>query len=117
MKDFNKIKNQAKQRRVARVRSQISGTAQRPRLAIFKSLKHISLQAIDDLKGQTLAAASDIEVKEGSQKERARSVGKLIAKKLIEKKINQAVFDKRHYKYHGVIKEAAEGAREGGLKI
>jgi len=96
------------ERRIRKIRSKISGTAERPRLAVFKSLKKISCQLIDDEKGVTIVSASG---------EKAEDVGKLIAKKAIEKKINQAVFDRRGLKYHGKIKALADGARAGGLKI
>lgn len=126
MRNQQKIKNQLEFRRVKRVRAKIKGSAEKPRLAIFKSLKHISIQAIDDLSGKTLAASSDREVsakgaasggKAKDSKEKAKLIGELIAKKLLEKKISQAVFDKRHYKYHGLIKIAADSAREAGLKF
>ena len=117
MKDLNILKNRRKERRVARVRSKISGTPDCPRLAVFKSLKYVSVQAIDDVNGKTLAEARDSEVKKSTKLEQAKSVGKLIAKKLVEKKVEKAIFDKRHYKYHGVVKELADGARDGGLKF
>lgn len=117
MKNREIIKNKSKKRRSIRVRAKISGTPLRPRLAVYKSLKHISVQAIDDSAGITLASASDIEVKAMCVKEASKLVGGLIAKKLIDKEISAAVFDKRHYKYHGLIKDLAEAAREGGLKF
>lgn len=117
MKDFNKIKKSLAKRRVNRVRAKISGSAGVPRLAVFKGLRHLSMQAIDDTSGRTLASAYDREVKGATPKERARLVGQLIAKKLTEKKITDAVFDKRSYQYHGVVKEMADGARAGGLKF
>jgi len=116
MKEDIKSKNRLKKRRVARTRAKLSGTPERPRLAVFKSLKNISVQAIDDLSGRTLVSVSDLKLK-GAKKEKAREVGKQLAAKLLEKKIVAAVFDKRHYKYHGLIKELAEGAREVGLKF
>ena len=117
MKDFNKINDQLKERRVRRVRSKVFGTALKPRIAIHKSLKHISVQAFDDEKGITLASAADREVKVKTRQEKATEVGKLIAKKLQDKKIDTAVFDKRHHKYHGLVKAVADGAREQGLKF
>ncbi len=117
MKDFNKIKKNLAQRRVLRVRAKISGNAAKPRLAVFKGLRHLSMQAIDDSSGRTLASAYDREIKGENPKERARAIGELIAKKLGEQKITTAVFDKRHYQYHGLVKAMADGARAGGLKF
>lgn len=102
-------------KKIKRVRSKISGTSIRPRLAVFKSLNHISAQLIDDEKMITLAQASDKEIKTTEKK--SFEVGKLIAKKGAELKIVSAVFDRRNYIYHGNIKELADGARDGGLKI
>jgi len=117
MKDKQKIKNQLKTRRVIRVRAKINGSSTRPRLAVFRSLKHLSIQAIDDTVGKTLAVALDTEAKGKTRQEKAKEVGQLIAKKLLEKKIEEVVFDKRHYKYHGLVKLIADGARESGLKF
>ncbi|MBU1131603.1 50S ribosomal protein L18 [Patescibacteria group bacterium] len=117
MKDQNKIKNQLKQRRAARVRGRINGGAQFPRIAVFKSLKHLSVQAIDDTAGKTLASVYDTDVKAKDKKTKAKEIGLLLAKKLLEKKVTKAVFDRRHYKYHGLVKEIVEGIREGGVKI
>jgi len=136
-------KQQKKIRRHKRVRAKISGTAEKPRLCVFRSLKHIYAQIIDDEKGRTLVAASDQELKElklktkkeklkmatknlKDEKEKiirkgkkaiAYEVGKLIAKKALEKKIEKVVFDRGGYKYHGRVKELAEAAREAGLKF
>ncbi|MBT3690550.1 50S ribosomal protein L18 [bacterium] len=117
MKDKNKIKDLLKARRTHRTRVNIFGTAKCPRLAVYKSLKHISIQAIDDEKGVTLASASDRGAKGKTRKDKAKEVGTLISKKLIEKKVTKCVFDKRHYRYHGLIKELADSARDGGLKF
>lgn len=100
---------------IRRVRAKISGTAERPRLAVFRSNRFISAQLIDDTKGATLAAASSQEIKD--TKNVAEEVGKILAKKAIAKKIKSAVYDRRSYKYHGQVKSLAEGARSGGLKI
>ena len=126
-KDQSKIKNQLKLRRVKRVRAKVFGLAKKPRLAVFRSAKHLAVQAIDDAHGRTLVSVYDREAsakggsasggKGKSRMEKARSLGKLLAEKLLEKKINTAVFDRRHYQYHGLVKELAEGAREGGLKF
>ena len=116
MKEDINNKNRLKKRRVIRSRAKLFGTAEKPRLAVFKSLKSISVQAIDDAAGRTLAMASGLGLKSAG-KARAREVGKELATGLLAKKISQAVFDKRHYRYHGLIKELAEGAREAGLKF
>lgn len=93
-----------------RIRSTISGTADRPRLAIFKSNKKTYLQLIDDLNGVTLAASNG-----PTGVENARKAGEELAKIADDKGINKAVFDRSGYKYHGIIKAAAEGARDAGL--
>ena len=113
-------KNESRLVRHARVRKKISGTPERPRLSVYKSLTGIYAQIIDDVNGKTLVAAStlDKEVKtKASNIEAAKEVGALIAKKAIEKNITEVVFDRGGYIYHGVVKELAEAAREGGLKF
>ena len=107
-------------RRHARVRRKISGTAECPRLCVFRSNNNLYVQVIDDVKGNTLASAStlDKEVKtKHSNKEAAKEVGALIAKRAIEKNIKTVVFDRGGYIYHGAVKELAEAARKGGLKF
>ena len=107
-------------RRHARVRRKISGTAERPRLCVYRSNSNIYVQIIDDVAGNTLAQAStlDKEVKEKhSNKVAAKEVGTLIAKRATEKNIKEVVFDRGGYIYHGVVKEVAEAAREGGLEF
>ena len=107
-------------RRHARVRRKISGTAECPRLSVFRSNSNLYVQVIDDTKGITLAQAStlDKEVKtKHSNKEAAKEVGALIAKRAIEKNIKTVVFDRGGYIYHGVVKELADAAREGGLNF
>ena len=107
-------------RRHARVRTKISGTAECPRLCVFRSNTGVYAQIIDDVKGVTLVSAStldkDVKTKHAN-KEAAREVGTLIAKRASEKKISNVVFDRGGYIYHGVIKELADAAREGGLKF
>ncbi|MBI4692134.1 MAG: 50S ribosomal protein L18 [Candidatus Terrybacteria bacterium] len=99
-----------------RVRARIIGISERPRLSVFRSNKHIFLQLIDDKKGGTLISASDLKIKKkGTKTEMAKMVGKELAKLAKEKKIKSVVFDRGGYKYHGRVKAAAEGAREGGL--
>ena len=107
-------------RRHIRVRTKISGTAERPRLCVYRSNSNIYAQIIDDVKGVTLVQAStlDKEVKtKYANKVAAKEVGALIAKKATAKKIETVVFDRGGYIYHGVVKELAEAAREGGLKF
>lgn len=107
-----------RERRHLRVRKKMSGTAERPRLCVYRSNNNLFVQIIDDVQGITLACAStlDKEVKvKHSNKEAAKEIGALIAKKAIEKNIKTVVFDRSGYVYHGVIKELAESAREAGL--
>lgn len=141
---MKKEKKQKRYRRHKRVRAKLFGTAKRPRLCVFRSAKHIYAQLIDDEKGKTLAEASDLKLKKTKVKKTrkppphpptrlkgerapdkvksrkaaiAYEVGKLIAKKALEKKIEKVVFDRGGYQYHGRVKALAEGAREGGLKF
>ncbi len=109
-----------RERRHIRVRNKISGTAERPRLCVYRSNTNLYAQIIDDVSRKTLVQAStmDKEVKiKHSNKEAAKEVGALIAKRAKEKKIEEVVFDRSGYIYHGVVKELAEAAREGGLKF
>ena len=114
---FNK---QARRLRIRRgIRNKISGTADRPRLSVFKSNKGIYAQIIDDVQGHTLASASsfDIGVKNNSTVEKSKDVGMELAKKAVANGIESVVFDRNGYLYHGKVKALAEGAREGGLKF
>ena len=107
-------------RRHARVRRKISGTAERPRLCVYRSNTNLYVQVIDDVAGKTLVSAStlDKEVKtKYANKEAAKEVGALIAKRALEKNIKYVVFDRGGYIYHGVVKELAEAARNGGLNF
>ena len=106
-------------KRHARVRGKVSGTAERPRLSVFRSEKNIYAQIIDDVAGNTLVAASSVEKDfgPGSNKEAARKVGKLVAERALAKGIEEVVFDRGGYIYHCRVMELAEGAREGGLKF
>ncbi len=110
-------RNNLRIQRKRRVRAKIKGDDQRPRLAVFKSLTGISVQVIDDIKGNTLIAVSSKEIKAKNNLTGAKKIGNLLAKKCLKKKIEQIVFDRSGYKYHGKIKALADGAREGGLKI
>ena len=112
--------NKARLKRHKRVRSKISGTAERPRLNVFRSNTNIYAQVIDDVNGVTLASASSLDKEitvNGGNKEAAKEVGKLVAQKAADKGITEVVFDRGGYVYHGRVKELAEGAREGGLKF
>lgn len=116
-------KNLKRQKRHLRIRNKVSGTPERPRLSIYRSLNNMYAQIIDDVKGHTLVSAStlDKEIKEkankGGNKEAAKLVGELVAKRALEKGINTVVFDRGGYIYHGRVKELAEGAREAGLQF
>ena len=120
---FKVGKNEIRQRKHERVRKKISGTPERPWLNVFRSLKHIYAQIIDDTTGSTLVSASTVDealkgkLNSGSNKEAAREVGKLLARKALEKGITKVVFDRGGYLYHGRVRELAEGAREGGLEF
>ena len=112
--------NKARLRRHRRVRGKISGTAQRPRLNVFRSSSNIYAQVIDDVTGTTLCTASTVEKGfegSGGNKEAARKVGKMIAERAAAKGIETVVFDRGGYIFHGRVKELAEGAREGGLSF
>ena len=112
--------NQARLHRHVRVRGKISGTEQCPRLNVYRSRSHIYAQVIDDVKGVTIAAASSVEKDfgmTGGNKEAAKKVGEMIAKRAADKGVSEVVFDRGGYIYHGRVKELAEGAREGGLKF
>ncbi|HEY2731633.1 MAG TPA: 50S ribosomal protein L18 [Polyangia bacterium] len=128
-----KYKSEARKKRHRSLRKRVVGTAERPRLAVFRSAKHIYAQVIDDEQKKTIVATSDQKVdksaapaakeggkdgaKVGAKKARAKQVGTLIAQKCKEKGIEQVVFDRAGYKYHGRVSALAEGAREAGLKF
>ena len=112
---------QGRERRKLRIRRKIQGTPERPRLSVFRSLKHIYAQVVDDVAGKTLAHASTLakdvkpQAAEVAKKEAAKLVGKAIAAQLKAKGVTKVVFDRNGYMYHGRIQALAEGAREGGL--
>ncbi len=116
-------KRERRERRKRRVRSKVFGTPDRPRLSIFRSLKHMYAQVIVDLTGETLVSASTVdpelrdEVENGGNKEAARKVGALIAKRALDRGIERVVLDRNGYKYHGRVAALAEGAREEGLEL
>ena len=118
MKDLNKIKGQKIVRRRIRTRAKMQGTAVKPRVSVFRSLLHIYIQAINDDAQTTIVAASDKELKTKAKKqEAAMAVGELFGKKLLDKKISQVIFDRGAYKYHGRVKQLAEGLRKSGIKF
>jgi len=100
-----------------RIRGKISGTAERPRMSVFRSNKAIYVQLIDDLSGSTLAAASSKGITEGTKVEIAAKVGEEIAKKAVERGVSEVVFDRNGYLYHGRVKSLADAARKAGLKF
>lgn len=120
-----KKKQNARVRRHQRVRKKVHGTASRPRLAVFRSTKHIYVQAINDLDGRTIASASSLATDLPSMTEEglagktktAKAVGKMIAQRLKDMGIDSAIFDRGGYLYHGRIAALADGAREGGLNF
>jgi large subunit ribosomal protein L18 len=113
----------ARARRKGSIRKRITGTPERPRLTVFRSLKHIFVQAIDDSTHQVLATASDMEADLRGQmgglkkKAKAKKVGEAIGKKLLDKNVKKVVFDRNGYIYHGRVKELADGARAAGLEF
>jgi large subunit ribosomal protein L18 len=114
-------RNDRRLMRHRRVRKNLHGTPEKPRLCVFRSLKNISVQVIDDVNGTTIAAASTLdkdikgEIKSGGNKTAAKVVGETIAKKALAKGINEVAFDRGGFLYHGRVKELADGAREAGL--
>jgi large subunit ribosomal protein L18 len=110
----------ARERRHRRVRGKVFGTAERPRLVVFRSNRGIEAQLVDDLEGKTLAAASWLQLKKGfkgSKTEQAAEVGKLLAQNAKQANVETVVFDRAGYLYHGRVKALADAAREGGLKF
>ena len=112
-------KNDVRQRVHKRIREKLSGTSQRPRLNVYRSLNHIYAQIIDDMDGKTLVSASTRQAKSktGGNVAAAKEIGKVVAQKAKEKGISQVVFDRGGYLYHGRIKALADAAREAGLKF
>jgi large subunit ribosomal protein L18 len=120
---FGSEKTRKRVKRKFAIRKRITGTADRPRLSVFRSAKHVYAQAIDDTTGRVLAAASDTEEKLKAgvagkpKKERARAIGKAIGEKLKSAGVTMIVFDRNGFIYHGRVKEVADGAREAGLEF
>ena len=113
---MNRTKEQSRKRLHMRIRNKVSGTAERPRLSVYRSSKAIYCQLIDDLKGVTLAAASSKGVS-GNKTDQAVEVGKIIAERAKATGIETIVFDRGGYRYHGRVRALADGAREGGFKF
>lgn len=117
------VKEEAKKRRHKRIRKQVSGTPDKPRLSVYRGLNNIYVQVIDDTKGHTIVSASTIDKELKAEKGHkgnvatAKKVGQLIASRAVKAGIKKVVFDRSGYKYHGCIKSLAEGAREGGLEF
>ena len=117
------IKRVRQVRRQLRVRTKLSGTAERPRLAVYRSLKHIYAQVINDAAGQTLVSASSMEpdvrseMKSGGNMQAAELVGKRLGERALTKGITRVAFDRRHYKYHGRMRALADAARKAGLQF
>jgi large subunit ribosomal protein L18 len=115
-----KTKEDAREQRKKRIRTKVMGTSQKPRLSVFRSLNHIYVQAIDDVTGQTLISASTMEIgsdKKKGNRDAAKLVGELVARKCKEQGIAAVVFDRSGYLYHGRVKALAEAARAAGLKF
>ena len=113
-----KVKQAARTRRHRRVRKRVNGTPERPRLAVYRSNRHIYAQLVDDTTSRTITQASDVDAKaKGDKKERAKAVGALLAERASEAGIKRVVFDRGGRLYHGRVAALAEGAREGGLAI
>jgi large subunit ribosomal protein L18 len=120
-------KKESRKKRHRSIRKRIEGSAERPRLAVFRSTRHIYAQVIDDVQQRTLVSTSDVALAgkkaeagskaEGDKKQRAKKVGATIAQKCLEKGIDKVVFDRAGYKYHGRVSALADGAREAGLKF
>lgn len=111
------FKRLARVRRHRRVRKNVAGSLQRPRLAVYRSNRHIYVQLVDDKAARTLAAASDLGIAEGDKEDRAKKVGQAIAQRAKAIGVERVVFDRGGRLYHGRVKAVAEGAREGGLEI
>jgi large subunit ribosomal protein L18 len=112
-----KTREQQRHRRHLRVRKKVSGTAERPRLVIFRSLKHISAQLVDDVSRRTLLTVTSTDLLTGKKTEKSLEVGRRIAARAKDAGITKVVFDRAGYQYHGRVKAVADGARDGGLEF
>ena len=114
-------RKQKRERRHARINGKMTGTAEKPRLVVYRSLNHIYAQIVDDKSGRTLVSASSLEKDLGTEiktkKDKSQKIGENVAKRAIEKKIKKVVFDRNGYKYHGRVKIVAEAARKDGLEF
>ena len=126
MSRYKKILNPKSRARIARkraIRKRLTGTSERPRISVFRTAKHIYVQAVDDAENKVLAACSDLakSIREQAlgegKKSKARAVGMAIGKRLLDLQVNKVVFDRNGYIYHGRVKELADGAREAGLQF
>jgi large subunit ribosomal protein L18 len=111
------LKRGARLRRHRRVRRKLAGTSERPRLAVYRSNRHIYAQLVDDQGARTLAAASDLDIGDGAKAARAKKVGQALAERAKAAGVGRVVFDRGGRLYHGRVRAVAEGAREGGLEI
>jgi large subunit ribosomal protein L18 len=112
-----KTREEQRYRRHLRVRKKVTGTTERPRLVVFRSLKHITAQLVDDVSRRTILTVSSTDLESGSKTARSLEVGKRIASRAKEMGLTKVVFDRAGYKYHGRVKAVADGAREGGLEF
>src|SRR3954451_10093686 len=112
-----KTREQQRYRRHLRVRKKVTGTAERPRLVVFRSLKHITAQLVADVARRTLATVSSTDLLSGKKTDKSTEVGRRIAARAKDAAITKVVFDRAGYKYHGRVKAVADGAREGGLEF
>jgi large subunit ribosomal protein L18 len=112
-----KTREQQRARRHLRVRKKVTGTSERPRLVVFRSLKHIMAQLVDDVSGRTIATVGSTDLLSGKKTDKSTEVGKRIAARAKDAGITKVVFDRAGYKYHGRVKAVADGAREGGLEF
>jgi large subunit ribosomal protein L18 len=112
-----RTKEEKRARRHLRVRKKVAGTANRPRLVVFRSLKHIYAQLVDDDQRRTLATISDLKIDKGKKLERSAAVGKAVADRAKELGVSKVVFDRAGYRYHGRVKAVADAAREAGLEF
>ena len=111
-----KTRQDLRARRHLRVRKNVAGTPERPRLVVFRSLKHITAQIVDDTTGRTMMTVTSVKL-EGKKSEKSVQVGKMLAEKAKAAGVSKVVFDRAGYKYHGRVKAVADGAREGGLEF
>ena len=111
------FKKESRKKRHRSLRKRVEGTAERPRLVVHRTLKHIYAQIVDDIANRTLLTVSDLTVGEGKKQERSTAVGKTVAERAKAAGISRVVFDRAGYKYHGRVKAVADGAREGGLEF